>query len=481
MSTVTVDSSTGRIRICARRIGIIGAGPAGLAAARAFLEANSRARQANAAVPYTSITVLERNTAVGGIWNYTPDMTAHYNIPQDTAQQARTRHIDERSAVTHGFPTPIYQELHTNLPKDVMQFADVPFPPDTPLFPTWKHVQQYLHRFAQDHLPQESSPEFALHLNTEVTHTAFDDGCWTCNMHNLETNTRSVLEFDALLVCTGRVSHPLIPDVPGLSELARRDPGRIIHAKEYRRASDFTNQDVLVVGGASSGSDISRQLTFSAKSVHLSLSTTKAPNLDEINSDPLKLHLGDGSNPENPLHIHPRIRQFTPDHIEFYDGTQMPLPHTIIYATGYLTLYPFAPDVKPLPMAPKLKKPLTDGHSVYGLFRFLVNIGNPLFSVLGVPTRVVPFPLYDYQGTYLAQLYQGTIELPSFDDMLGQNQADLELPHPFVWAERQLDYMNELAQQVAQVQDNPRIHRVPNAWGERWMHSFLLRRKSLGY
>lgn len=37
-------------------------------------------------------------------------------------------------------------------------------------------------------------------------------------------------------------------------------PGRLIHSREFRRASDFAGQTVLVVGSFSSGSDISRLL-----------------------------------------------------------------------------------------------------------------------------------------------------------------------------------------------------------------------------
>ncbi|KAJ1806065.1 hypothetical protein LPJ56_006446, partial [Coemansia sp. RSA 2599] len=53
---LTVDPVDSGIRVKANSIGIIGAGPAGLASARVFLENG-----------YTQIKVLERNNEIGGV------------------------------------------------------------------------------------------------------------------------------------------------------------------------------------------------------------------------------------------------------------------------------------------------------------------------------------------------------------------------------------------------------------------------------
>ncbi|KAJ2245422.1 hypothetical protein GGH97_002852, partial [Coemansia sp. RSA 475] len=57
-----VDIEECGVRLHARRIGIIGAGAAGLAAARVFAEENATS---NNDTPPFVITVLERNNAVG--------------------------------------------------------------------------------------------------------------------------------------------------------------------------------------------------------------------------------------------------------------------------------------------------------------------------------------------------------------------------------------------------------------------------------
>eukprot|EP00667_Euglena_gracilis_P011178 EG_transcript_11410 len=67
-------------------VAVIGAGAAGLAAAKALREVGF------------SVAVYERLPAPGGVWLYRPN------------------------------EGPMYDNLVTNIPKEVMQFTDVPFP-----------------------------------------------------------------------------------------------------------------------------------------------------------------------------------------------------------------------------------------------------------------------------------------------------------------------------------------------------------------
>ncbi len=71
------------------RIGVIGAGAAGLATARALRDAG------------LEVVVFERRNTVGGVWALAP---AH--AP---------------------FAPPMYRDLRTNLPTEVMAFRDFPF------------------------------------------------------------------------------------------------------------------------------------------------------------------------------------------------------------------------------------------------------------------------------------------------------------------------------------------------------------------
>ncbi|KAI8323690.1 FAD/NAD(P)-binding domain-containing protein [Martensiomyces pterosporus] len=488
----------GAIRMSARRIGIIGGGAAGLGTARVFLEENKRALETNPEEPFTSIVVLERSNDIGGVWNYTSEATCHYNIPQDTADRAIVVDYDERDSKSHGFPTPVYDELNTNLPKDVMQFPDLPFPSSVPEFPDHRQVRDYVHAYADKHELRD-----LVQLNTEVRSLKYDAELmeWKCRVQRLDQEapmSEEMLVFDAVVICTGRVSHPHIPDVPGLQALAVAHPGSIIHAKEYRRASDFANKDVLVVGGASSGSDISRQLSFAARSVHLSVSD---PIPSSASDDGLSPRLGEGCSKENQPVRHPRIKQIMLGNdscsavesrpmgrVVFVDGSEIPLPDTIIYATGYLSVYPYIHESRDLETpnsSPTSLLPFTDGHIVNGLYKYLVYINNPTLGILGIPFKIVPFPLYEYQALYLSQLYQGNLQLPSAAKMRDEWET-LVASRPRKQINEmgmgQVEYQNEIVDTVhAFAGKEHRLGHVSDTWIDRRKRTFELRRKHLGY
>jgi len=54
----------------------------------------------------------------------------------------------------------------------------------------------------------------------------------------------------AIIVAIGRYNAANVPNIAGIKEWADRFPGRIIHAREYRRPEVFANETVLIVGAA---------------------------------------------------------------------------------------------------------------------------------------------------------------------------------------------------------------------------------------
>ncbi|KAI9500190.1 hypothetical protein GGI25_002517 [Coemansia spiralis] len=441
-------------RIVAKRIGVIGAGPAGLAVARVLLAEN----RTNPSC--FSVTVLERSNDIGGVWNYTPDPVCHYNVPQETAQAVLTSY-DERSGATGGFPTPIYDDLHTNLPTDVMQYPGFPF--NAAEFPDHKQVCDYVHRYCDHHNLRR-----VVQLNMQVERIRYKSNAeWVCQVRRLDyEGTIEDLVFDAMVVCTGRTTHPYIPQVPGLNALAlRKGPRCVLHAKEYRRASDFVGKTVLVVGGASSGSDISRQLSYMAAKVYVSVSHAKEGELEP--------KLGMGCKVE--IERRPRIQSIG-DSVVFADGSQIPIPDHIIYATGYLSAYPF---IRTEDLSDKKKiAPFTDGHGVNDLYKRLLYIHNPTLAILGVPVKVVPFPLFEYQAMFLAKVFQGAVNLPRFEQM--QKEWDEFAKNgSSVMGMAQVEYQNELVDLVKHC--NPHLPYVPSEWVDRRKRTFELRLKNLGY
>uniref|UniRef100_A0A914DKX7 Flavin-containing monooxygenase n=1 Tax=Acrobeloides nanus TaxID=290746 RepID=A0A914DKX7_9BILA len=68
--------------------------------------------------------------------------------------------------------------------------------------------------------------------------------------------------FDAIFICNG---HNFKEDVP---DYMLKYTGNWIHSRNYRRASDYADQTVAIVGGGLSGMDILSQVVNCAKKIH---------------------------------------------------------------------------------------------------------------------------------------------------------------------------------------------------------------------
>ncbi|KAJ1945723.1 hypothetical protein EC988_005691, partial [Linderina pennispora] len=92
--------------------------------------------------------------------------------------------------------------------------------------------------------------------------------------------------------------------------------------------------------------------------------------------------------------------------VVFEDGTSIEIPDVIIYATGYLTLFPFIRNADDLALQPsdiEYSPELTNGIVVHDLYKYTIYSPNPTLAILGLPWRVVPFPMYQYQSLLMAQ------------------------------------------------------------------------------
>jgi dimethylaniline monooxygenase (N-oxide forming) len=186
------------------RVGIIGAGFAGLGAAKVLTEFGHE------------VTVFDRTPDVGGVWS-------------------RTRR---------------YPGLTTQNDKGTYAFSDFPMPRDYPQWPTGVQVQAYLESYVR-----RFGLRPLLRLDTEVTRALQNpaDGSWT-----VETTSGDDVgsqRFDFLVVANGTCSDPLIPDYDGVEEY-RAAGGRICHTSEFTELSEAEARDVVVVGYGKSSCDL---------------------------------------------------------------------------------------------------------------------------------------------------------------------------------------------------------------------------------
>jgi cation diffusion facilitator CzcD-associated flavoprotein CzcO len=178
------------------RVAVIGAGAAGLVAARELrLEGHDP-------------VVFERAAGVGGTWLYDPAASAGDPLRAGGSQSS------------------LYAALRTNLPREVMGFLDFPFVADDGArdrrrYPGHEEVLRYLQEFAR---------RFDLHglvrLETEVVRVHRDDASaarWRLSycsrrLADAENEGREVEEeeFDAVVVCNGHYTEPRLADFPGM-------------------------------------------------------------------------------------------------------------------------------------------------------------------------------------------------------------------------------------------------------------------------
>lgn len=184
-------------------VAVIGAGIAGLAAAKSALEYDLKP------------TVFERANELGGLWR-----------------------------PGSGF---VWPTLTTNISRFTCVFSDHPWPMGTPDFPTAPAVAEYLLSYAQ----RFGVTRF---VSTEcnVTSLVPDDGGWRVIWEHRGRQASQL--FDAVIIASGFFAEPIVPALDG------RFDGVALHSGSYRGATQLPGRRVVVVGMAFSGSEIAAEL-----------------------------------------------------------------------------------------------------------------------------------------------------------------------------------------------------------------------------
>lgn len=193
---------------------IIGAGPAGLAAARALSERG---------LPYTQV---ERHRDVGGLWD-----------------------IDNPGS-------PMYESAHFISSKTLSGFTGFPMPEDYPDYPSNKQILAYLRSFA-DHYGLRDKIEF----NTEVTSVTKLDG----GGYRVVRASGQATEHQNVIVASGVQWNPNVPQLPG------NFTGEVRHSVTYRSPQELSGKRVLIVGAGNSGCDIACDAARNAERAVISL------------------------------------------------------------------------------------------------------------------------------------------------------------------------------------------------------------------
>jgi amino acid transporter len=198
---------------------IVGGGPNGLLAARAFKLAG---------IPFDQ---FERHSDVGGIWD-----------------------IDNPG-------TSMYESAHFISSKYTSNFFGLKMPEDFPDYPSWRQLHAYIRDFAD-----AFDLKRGIAFNTEVRHAEplgadAKDG-WRVTLSNGETRT-----YRGIVCANGVTWHASLPDYPGLD----RFQGQVMHSVAYRSADIFRGKRVLIVGAGNSGVDIACDAARAADAAFISV------------------------------------------------------------------------------------------------------------------------------------------------------------------------------------------------------------------
>ena len=191
------------------RVGIVGAGVAGLATAKTLLQAGHE------------VVVYDSAPDVGGVWS-------------------RTRR---------------YPGLTTQSAKSTYGLSDYPMPRSFPEWPAGDQVQSWLEAYAT-----EFKIEPHLRLETTVLRASPSPGGWT-----LALSTGEIDVVDRLVVANGVFCEPNMPDFAGQDEFVAAG-GRILAGTELHDASLARGKHVLVVGYGKSACDVTVPLSEVAAS-----------------------------------------------------------------------------------------------------------------------------------------------------------------------------------------------------------------------
>lgn len=192
---------------------IIGAGPAGLAAAKVFKERG------------IDFIGLEAHSNAGGMWDRTNSNSV------------------------------IYKSAHLISSKERSQFKDYPMPKEWPDFLPHRLVNEYLQGYAKE-FDLNKHYHFDCLVKNAIRR---EHGGWL-----VETNQGN-FDAEGLVLASGMYKRPNMPEIKG------EFSGEILHSKSYKEPSLFKDKRVLIVGLGNSACDMAVDAIAFASKVDVSI------------------------------------------------------------------------------------------------------------------------------------------------------------------------------------------------------------------
>lgn len=403
------------------QVAIIGAGPAGIAAAKWLRQAGLQP------------VLFEQSDQAGGQWNVGNAM----------------------SGIWPGMPT--------NTSRVMTQFSDFEHAPDVPVFPLAGQVHDYLLRYLRHY-------GLSAHLRAgcRVERLAMrPQGDWLLHYRDAASELREQT-FTRVIVASGRFNQPVVPRIPGIHWPPQARQGcEVLHSQDYRGAAACSGRRVLVLGGAISSLEIASDLALhgahrlvcsyrsqayvmgklagTVPTDHISYSLYEALAAERLDSarnahrirDFIVAQFGSPADhgaqlPAADLRtagvtkcedflrlvsagritVRPWVERMEDGHAVFPDGSVEAFD-TILLATGYRPAMPF--------LAPCEHRVLQLDQGQVTLYRHTFHPELPGLAVLGFYNQSGPyFPVLELQARWVASVWSGRMAAPRADDMRRQ-------------------------------------------------------------
>ncbi|KAI6654018.1 Potassium transporter [Oopsacas minuta] len=324
-------------------------------------------------------------------------------------------------------PNSMYRHMWSNSPKECFEFGDYTF-------------DEHFGRAIPSYTPRPVMRDYIItravkadlkkyiKFNIKVVNVTFDNNTFSVTTWDKINDSFSTEEFDFVVVASGHLSFPYVPEYPGMDTF----PGRIIHSHDFRNAEQFSGQDLIVIGSSYSAEDIAIQCyKYGAKSITIVYR-------------------------QNPIGFKwpSTVKEMSLDRLEgnmayFKDGNSQKVD-SIILCTGYLRHFPFLEENL------RLKTENTD--CCPDLYKGVVWKKNHKLFYLGMQNQYYTITLFDTQAWFVRDVILGTFCLPSERDI--QKEIDTfrlkadKLSSP----SEQIDYHTDYMKDIFKLVDCPKFN-----------------------
>lgn len=206
-------------------------------------------------------------------------------------------------------------------------------------------------------------------------------------------------------------------------------PGNISHSHFYRTPHRFSGKKVVVLGKGPSGSDLALELQKNGADVFLSHAA------------------GGQQGPYGGIVPQvPSVAELRPDGgVTLTSGAVIPGVDELFLCTGYSYSFPFLSSDVGISVS-------QDKRSVHGLLMHCIVEKLPTLSLIGIPFKIVPFPLFMDQSLFVGAFLAGRLPFPvsrnTLSDLCAQDRAERDPSQPEKYlhnlGDRQWEYRRKL-------------------------------------